>query len=174
MVKPQCVICAKVLSRKSIKPSKLKAHFEACHSNLAGKELDYFKRKETSLKANRIDSIGRCAQQKEAALEASYRITLRIAQTKKPDNIGEELIKPCILEATKLILREQQANKLQAISLSNDMVRSRISEMSEDILLQVVTAVSKVRYIHCSWTNLHMLPHVPNFLFMYVTLIVKL
>ena len=80
VVKPQCVICAKVLSRESMKP--IKAHFEACHSNQAGKEFDYFKRKETSLKANRIDSTGRCAHQNEAALEASYRIALRIARTK--------------------------------------------------------------------------------------------
>ena len=124
-----------------MKPSKLKAHFVACYSNLAGQELDYFNRKETSLKANLIDSTGRCAHQNEAALEVSYRIALRIARTKKPHNIGEELIKPCILEASKLILGEQQANKLQAISLSNDTDRSRISEMSEDIFLQVVTAV---------------------------------
>ena len=45
VVKQQCVICAKVLSRESMKPSKLKAHFEACHSNLARKELDYSREK---------------------------------------------------------------------------------------------------------------------------------
>ena len=86
--------------------------------------MDYFKRKETSLKANRIDSTGRCAHQNEAALEVSYTIALRIARSNKPHNICEELIKPCILEATKLILGEQHPNKLQAISLSNDTVRS--------------------------------------------------
>jgi len=108
VVKPQCVICAKVLSHESMKPSKLKIHLESCHSDLAGKGVDYFKGKEATLKGSRIDSTGHCARQNEAALEASYRIAYRIAQTKKPHTIGEELIKPCLLEAAKLVLGEQQ------------------------------------------------------------------
>ena len=62
--------------------------------------------------------------------------------------IGEELIKPCLLEAAKLVLGEQQSNKFRQISLSNDTVKSlsndtvksRISDTSNDILLQVVSA----------------------------------
>ena len=71
--KPQCVICTNVLSHESMKPSKLKVHFEACHSNLSDKEFDWirFGKKEASLKVKRIDFIGRFAQQNEAALEAT-------------------------------------------------------------------------------------------------------
>ena len=141
VIKPQCVICTKILSHESMKPSKLKVHFEACHSKPMGKSMEYFKQKEVSLKTSRLDSTGHFARQNEASLKASYRIALRIAQTKKPHTIGEDLIKPCILEAAKAVLGEQQSNKLRSISLSNDTVKNRISDMSEDILLQVVTAV---------------------------------
>ncbi|XP_055491352.1 protein FAM200C-like [Leucoraja erinacea] len=141
MVKPQCVICAKVLSHKNLKPNKLKIHSESCHSDLAGKGVDYFKRKEAALKGSHIDSTGHYTCQIEAVLEASYQIAYRIAQTKKPHTIGEELIKPCLLEAAKLVLGEQQSNKFRQISLSNDTVKSQISDMSDDILLQVVSGV---------------------------------
>ncbi|XP_076314931.1 protein FAM200C-like [Tachypleus tridentatus] len=70
----------------------------------------------------------------------------RCYDTKKPHTIGEDLIKPCILEATKAILEEQQAHQLRTISLSNDTVKSRIST-SEDILLQVVIAM-KSSHVH--------------------------
>lgn len=136
--KPQCVICFKVLSQESMKPSKLKQHLESCHGELAGKTVDFFRRKSEHLKNVRLDSGGMWAQQNNAALEASYRIAFRIAQSKKPHTIGEELIKPCLIEATTLVLGKQQSNKLKEISLSNDTIKSRIFEMSEDILLQVV------------------------------------
>ena len=124
-----------------MKPSKLKNHFEFCHSDLVGKGVGYFARKAAALRDGRIDSTGQFARQNEAALEASYRIAYRIAQTKKPHTIGEELTKPCLLEATKLVLGEQQSNKFRQISLSNDTIKSRIWDMSGDILLQAVRNV---------------------------------
>ena len=139
--KPQCVICSKVLTQESMKPSKLKQHFESCHNELVGKSVDYFKRKSELLKNYRLDSEGMWAKQNKAVLEASYRIAFRIAQAKKPHTIGEELIKPCLIEATTLVLGGEKANKLKQISLSNDTVKKRISEMSQDILLQVVEEV---------------------------------
>lgn len=128
VAKPQCIVCAKVLSHESMKPSKLKIHFESCHSNLVGKSVDYFERNPASLKAGRIDYTGHFACQNKAALEVSYRIALRIAQTKKPHTIGEYLIKPCLLEATKLVLGKQQSNKLRPISLSNDSQKSDLGD----------------------------------------------
>ena len=81
------------------------------------------------------------SRQNKALLEASYRIAFRIAQSKKPHTIGEELIKPCLIEATTLVLGKEKASKLEKISLSNDTVKKRISEMSQDILLQVVEEI---------------------------------
>ena len=121
-----------------MKPSKLKQHFKSCHDELVEKSVDYFRRKAEHLKNCRWDSGGR---QNKALLEASYRIAFRIAQSKKPHTIGEELIKSCLIEATTLVLRKEKANKLEKISLSNNTVKKCISEMSQDILLQVVEEI---------------------------------
>ena len=43
--KPQCVICNDVLSPESIKPNKLKRHFDTKHQNFSDKNAQYFKNK---------------------------------------------------------------------------------------------------------------------------------
>lgn len=43
--KPQCVICGDVLSRESMKPSKLMRHLTTKHQKEADKPLDFFERK---------------------------------------------------------------------------------------------------------------------------------
>ena len=139
--KPQCVICFKVLTQESMKPSKLKQHFKSCHVELVEKSDDYYRQKAEHLKKRHLDSGGIWPRQNKALLEASCRIAFRIAQSKKPHTIGEELIKPCLIKATTLVLGKEKANKLEEISLSNDTVKKRISEMSQDILLQVVERV---------------------------------
>ena len=110
--KPQCVICSKVLTQESMKPSKLKQHLESHHSELVRKSVNYFRRKSELSKNCRLDSERMWAKQNKAVLEASYHITFCIAQAKKPHTIGEELIKPCLIEATTLVLGGEKANKL--------------------------------------------------------------
>ena len=124
-----------------MKPSKLKQHFKSCHGELVEKSIDYFRRKAEHFKNCRLDSGGMWPRQNKALLEASYCIAFCIAQSKKPHTIGEELIKPCLIEATTLVLGKEKANKLEKISLSNDTVKKRISEMIQDILLKVVEEV---------------------------------
>jgi len=43
--KPQCVICNDVLSAESMKPNKLKRHFDTKHQNFSDKNVQYFKNK---------------------------------------------------------------------------------------------------------------------------------
>lgn len=43
--KPQCVICGEVLSRESMKPSKLMRHLSTKHNKDADKPLHFFERK---------------------------------------------------------------------------------------------------------------------------------
>ena len=124
-----------------MKPSKLKQHLESRHGESVGKSADCFRQKSELLKNCCLDSGGMWAKQNKAVLEASYRITFHIAQAKKSLTIGEELIKPCLIEATTLVLEGEKANKLKEILLSNDTVKKRLSEMSQDILLQVVEEV---------------------------------
>ena len=45
LLKTQRVISFKVLTQKSMKPNKIKQHFESYHDELEGKTVDYFNRK---------------------------------------------------------------------------------------------------------------------------------
>lgn len=141
--KPQCVLCNKVLNPESMKPSKLKEHFEKIHKEFAGKDIDFFKRKESVLKASRLDSTGSVQKANESCLEASYQIAYRIAMNKKPHTIGEDLIKPCLCDAVSLVIGDQHVAKIKQISLSNTTVQSRISDMSNDILATVISEIKE-------------------------------
>lgn len=45
--------------------------------------------------------------------EASHEIAHLTAYGKKPHNIGETLVKPCVLHATKIVLGESNKDKLK-------------------------------------------------------------
>lgn len=67
----------------------------------------------------------------------------------------ESLIKPSILCAAELVLGKDSANKLSQISLSNDTVKGRIDELSQDIRDQTLNQVraSPVFAIQCDETT---------------------
>ena len=64
-----------------------------------------------------------------------------MAKTKKPHNIGETLLKPCILESVKLVLGEKASQTMKQISLSNDTIKSPIHEMSDNIKSKVLSKI---------------------------------
>lgn len=74
-------------------------------------------------------------------MRASYQVAYQIAKSKKPHTVDEELIKPCALEMAKIVLGKEAEKKLQQVSLSNDVIRNRIIDMSEDILEQTVADI---------------------------------
>ena len=96
--------------------------------------------------AGTLPKLGFCSADK-AGLEASYRVAYRIAKEKKPHTIGERLIKPCAIEMVELVCGVEQKRKLEKIALSNDTIRCRISDMSQNILNQVADEIraSKAR-----------------------------
>lgn len=143
IVIPQCVICHKTLGNDSMKPSLLTRHLEKVHPEFINKDLDFFKYKETVLKKQRLDSGGRIFQQNNAALKASYEVSLLIAKQKKPYTIGEDLVLPAAKTMIRCVLRDECAKKLNTISLSNSTVQRRIEEMSVDILQQVICEICK-------------------------------
>ncbi|MBN3278703.1 SCND3 protein, partial [Polyodon spathula] len=64
-----------------------------------------------------------------------------IARAKKPYTIGEELVFVCWQNIVSVMLGNDTAKKLNMLSLSNDTVKRRICEMSEDIKDQVVNKI---------------------------------
>ena len=141
--KPQCVICYEVLSNESMKHNKLQRHLSSKHPAYKDRDRSFFDRKLTALRNTRLDKQGKCQQINENALEASYRVSLRIAKAKSPHTIGEELIMPCAKEMVSLMIGEDMVSKLGIIPLSNNTVHRRICDMSEDITAQNIAAIKE-------------------------------
>lgn len=87
-----------------MKPGKFKDRFEKMHKEFVSKGIEFVKRKECILKSSRLDSTSNLQKANVSCLEASYRITYRIIMNKKPHTIEEDLIKPCLGEAVKLVI----------------------------------------------------------------------
>ncbi len=131
--KPQCALCFKVLDNDSMKPSKLKHHLQTTHPHYAEKDPDFSRRHKSSLGKQKLDATGAFQQKTSSVVEASYEVALEMTKQKKPHTIGETFIKPCTLKMVKSVLGDASERKIQQISLSNDTVKRRINETSNDI-----------------------------------------
>ncbi|KAF2362759.1 Zinc finger BED-type [Trinorchestia longiramus] len=94
----RCVICHKVLTNESLKPSKLSTHLQKCHPNLQNKDQAYFQRQAVALKNIQFGSSGIQAQKLQAAVEASYFVAYKVAEQEKCPTIAQNLILPCAYE----------------------------------------------------------------------------
>lgn len=136
--KPQCFLCGKVLANGSMKPAKLSEHLTSVHPGNTSDTLDIFRAKKARFeKAGTLSKLGFTPTQKPC-LEASYKVAYRIARQKKPHTIAESLVKPCTLDIVELVCGADQRKKVEAVPLSNDVIRSRISDMSANILKQII------------------------------------
>ena len=113
-----------------MKPASLKQHLANAHQSMMSKNRSFFESKLSSLKRQKLDQTGMFWRTNKVAVHALYAIALHVARTKKPHNIGETLLKPCILESVKLVVGEKTSQTMKQISLSNDTIKSRIHEMS--------------------------------------------
>lgn len=62
--------------------------------------------------------------------EVSLRLSYLIGSAGEAHTIGERLIKPCLIEATRCLLGEEKAENFQAIALSNNTVSRRIHDLA--------------------------------------------
>ena len=113
--KAQCILCDQVLTNSSLKPSKLKILF-AIHGGSAAYGIEALKTKRA-----RYDQKGTLPRlhkttttMQKPMLMASYRAAYLIAKTKKAHNIGENLIKPCLVEMADILLGNEAARKLRS------------------------------------------------------------
>ena len=79
-----------------------------------------------------------CQSPSAEIVETSFEIAHIIARAKKPHNIGETLIKPCMIKAASLVLGVASSNKLAKISLSDSTIKTCIDELANDIEFQVL------------------------------------
>ena len=64
-----------------------------------------------------------------------------MCQKNKPHTVAEELVKPCATEMAKSVLGVEAEKKLSLVPLSNDIISSRICDLSKDILQQVIADI---------------------------------
>uniref|UniRef100_UPI003AAEA413 protein FAM200B-like n=1 Tax=Centroberyx gerrardi TaxID=166262 RepID=UPI003AAEA413 len=138
--KSQCVVCSEVLAHESMKPSKMKQHLETKHSAYKDKPVEYFQRRLQDLRASQKCLTSSCSKQ-EQALRASYHVAHRIAKSKKPHTIAEDLILPAAVEMVREVLDQSAADKLKTVPLSNDTISRRGEEMSDDIKQQTTARI---------------------------------
>lgn len=145
--RPKCVICLKVLANEGMKPAKLKRHLITKHPEYASKPKDFFRRKSEEYTRQKTRMVN-LATIPEKAHKASYLVALRIAKSKKPHTIGEELILPSAVEMCEVMLGSEAANKLKSIPLSNDTVKRRIELLSVDIQSQLLDRLFNCPFLH--------------------------
>lgn len=91
-------------------PSKLERHIQSIHKNLANKPVEYFERMRDDMK-KQVITMKKITIEDKSLLQASYLVALQVAKNKKPYTIGEDLIKPCLLQAGEVVLGKQAVKK---------------------------------------------------------------
>lgn len=142
---PQCVLCGAVLANESLKPVKIKRHFENKHTDQVNKTVQFFQRKETELLAQKTVIHGQ-ATLCTKALAASYEVAHLNAKAQKPHTIGENLILPAAIAMTSAMHGEKIASALKQIPLSNDTISNRINDIAGDIKCQLIERAKIFRF----------------------------
>ena len=124
-----------------MKKNKLQRHLETNYSNCINKPVEFFERKLKSIQGQSIMTL--FIAENKLAVYSSYAASYQIAKQKKAHTIGEGLLMPVMKEVVKIMIGEKECKKLDAISLSNNTVKRRIADMSNDVLQQIVHQVKK-------------------------------
>ena len=139
--KHQCILC-NVFSNSNLKPSKLKEHFNNKHggSNVTGRDSKLLK-----IKRARFDSFGTVPRLgmifvDKSLLLALYKVAYKVSKSKKSYTIAGELIKRCAIKMAANVLG-QNNKKLILVPLTNNTMQNPINEMSEDVLVEVITNI---------------------------------
>ena len=82
----------------------------------------------------------------EKLLEVSYLISKRIAIAGEAHTIAEDLIKPCMLEAARILLNKSDHQKLDSIPLSNSSVSRRVDDMGMYLKSEVCSRLQQVDF----------------------------
>ncbi|XP_029655453.1 protein FAM200B-like [Octopus sinensis] len=109
---PKCVVCMKILSHNSMKPTTLVRHLRTCHPHLIHKNKDYFISLRKMMKNQVLTRFIQTLPSDNSMLLASYMISLRIAKEKKPHNIAEKLILPCCKDIVRTLIGTHAENMI--------------------------------------------------------------
>ncbi|CAI9731888.1 Hypothetical predicted protein [Octopus vulgaris] len=133
------------LSSEAMKPSRLKHHFDAKHSD-KDKPLSYFLQLSSSFK-KQIQTFNTLLQEIENNwLIASYNIALLVAKSGKSHTTGETLFHPVIEEVLSTVIHEKPDNIMERFPLSNNTISRRIDEMANDVKHQLINILQRSEF----------------------------
>jgi hypothetical protein len=123
-----------------MKPSLLKRHLNTKHPTLKDKSTEYFTRKCEGINIYSA-AVTVYAKSSQQALQASYETAQMIENTKKPHTIAETLVIPASITIAEIMFSEKEVVKIKNIPHSNDTIRRRTDEMTEDIIKQITETI---------------------------------
>lgn len=133
---PLCLLCKKTLANSSMKPYQLIRHLKTNHGEFKEKPLEYFQRLKDEHKSQAKD-ISNYSKTELNGIKSSFVAAYQIAKEKKPYTTGEELIKPVLVDITRIMFGESAVAKMNTVPLSADTIQRRVAEMSSDIKHQL-------------------------------------
>ncbi|XP_015906681.3 SCAN domain-containing protein 3-like [Parasteatoda tepidariorum] len=77
---------------------------------------------------------------------ASYLVSYRIAQCKKPHTIAETLVLPAAIDMVKKMFGQSYANQLRQIPLADNTIGRRIDDISENLCDQLVSRMRTSKF----------------------------
>ena len=140
--RPLCLLCNEVLANESLKPTKLKRHLDTKHDSYSNKPATFFQRiLRTSEQQRRSFESEFLTQEKYT--RASFEASWLIAKTKKPFNIGEDLLLPAAVKMTEIVRGKKEAEDMRKIPLSHNTVSRRISAINDDQREQLILRIKE-------------------------------
>lgn len=133
---PLCLVCKKTLANSSMKPHQLIRHLKSNHDHVKEKPLEYFQRLKDDHKFQ-VKDISNYSKSELNGIKSSFVAAYHIAKEKKPYTTGEQLIKPVLVDITRIMFGESAVAKMNTVPLSADTIKRRVTEMSSDIKNQL-------------------------------------
>jgi len=138
-----CLICGFCVS--VTKKYNLERHYTTTHSDInaqypVGSELrkDFIAKKEGFLTSQQ-SFFTKAKEQSKSAVVASYEVALLLARKQKPFTDAEEIIKPSLKIAARMLGDKKCETKFDQIPLSNNTMTRRVEELASDVHHQVAT-----------------------------------
>ena len=101
--KPQCFLCGKVLSKGSMKPTKLKEHLTSVHPENTSDSVDLFRAKKARFeKVGTLPKLGIAPKHKSLVLKHPTRLLIALPNKRSHTQL-ETLVKPCALDMVELV-----------------------------------------------------------------------
>ena len=148
--KPVCLICGFCVS--VVKKYNLERHYISNHADLdvkypAGSELrrEFVVRKTTALSSQKA-FFTKQSDLSRSLVVASYEMALLLAKKKKPFTDGEEILKPALQIAARMLGDKQVETKFKDIPLSNNTMTRRVEDLAEDVQEQVAFHASNCKF----------------------------